>query len=318
MTLRNQGIPILSATIAVVAWSAAFAQPAAVAPAPAAKAAVSTPFLWKIEGGMRNVPAHLFGTIHIGTAEIRRLRPGVEQALNEADVLVTEIPFDAATQLRAVALILRSDGKKLRDSVGPEVMQSLADAVRDINPALGTQPFERMKTWAVAPAVLMIPHQLAGDKALDVILWERAAKAGKKTVALETPESQMKAFEVLSEEQQTVYLRAVLDDLKKSVAQMQGLIDSYTKGDEEALRRITEESIRDLGDDPVVRAIGQKLVASLLTDRDLSMADAIDRLLRTEPGRRHFIAIGAAHLLGPDSVRKHLEAKGWTITRGSD
>jgi uncharacterized protein YbaP (TraB family) len=69
---------------------------------------------------------------------------------------------------------------------------------------------------------------------------------------------------------------------------------------------------------PVVREVSPKLVASLLTDRDLSIADAIDKLLRSESGRRHFIAIGAAHLLGPDSVRKHSAAKGWTITRGGD
>jgi uncharacterized protein YbaP (TraB family) len=296
--------------------SRASAQPAAAASAdPAVKSAVTTPFLWKIEGGPLRQPSHLFGTIHVGTPEIRKLRAPVEKALNEADVLVTEVSFDPAEQMKAVRLFLRSDGTKLGDSVGEEVMKSLGAALREINPALGPEPFEMIKTWVVAATVTMLPHQLAGEKALDAILWERAIGAGKQGAALESAESQVKAFEVLSEAEQAVYLRSVLEERKKQTELLKGMVDAYGKGQEDKVRALMDESIRDLGEDPKVRRIGEKLLASLLTERDRSMAEAIDKRLRAEPGKRQFIAVGAAHLLGGQGICRQLAAKGWKITR---
>ena len=50
----------------------------------------------------------------------------------------------------------------------------------------------------------------------------------------------------------------------------------------------------------------------LLTRRNAVMADRIEAVL-AEPGF-HFVAIGAAHLLGTDGVPALLHARGWTVT----
>ena len=51
----------------------------------ASEAAAQTPFLWKIVGPGSGKPSYLFGTIHVGTPEIRKLRPAVEKALQAAE-----------------------------------------------------------------------------------------------------------------------------------------------------------------------------------------------------------------------------------------
>lgn len=52
--------------------------------------------------------------------------------------------------------------------------------------------------------------------------------------------------------------------------------------------------------------------ARVLTRRNVVMADGIEAVL-AEPGF-HFVAIGAAHLLGTDGVPALLQARGWTVT----
>lgn len=52
--------------------------------------------------------------------------------------------------------------------------------------------------------------------------------------------------------------------------------------------------------------------ARVLTRRNVVMADRIEAVL-AKPGF-HFVAIGAAHLLGTDGVPALLQARGWTVT----
>ena len=52
--------------------------------------------------------------------------------------------------------------------------------------------------------------------------------------------------------------------------------------------------------------------ARMLTRRNAVMAERIEAVLAA-PGF-HFVAIGAAHLLGTDGVPALLQARGWTVT----
>ena len=93
------------------------------------------------------------------------------------------------------------------------------------------------------------------------------------------------------------------------------MIADYEKGDADAIDRIMTDSMRDLGDGEKERAIGEKLVKSLLLERDRTMAETIDTMLREDPAKSRFIAVGAGHLISETSIRAHLEKKGWKIQR---
>jgi uncharacterized protein YbaP (TraB family) len=274
------------------------------------------PLLWKIESESLQKPSYLFGTIHLATPRIARLHPAAERAFAQADAVFTEIPLDAKTQLGAAALMMRDDGSKLSQSIGEDTMAKLDAALKGINPAFTAELFEPMKTWAVATAVVMLPHQLKGGKSLDQLLWQRATEEDKPASGLEQVKDQLAAFEGgLSEAEQSIFLRATLENLDQGAAMLDEIIAAYETGDEKTIGDLMVRSIRDFGENEQERAIGTRLLKRLLTDRDVTMAATIDGHLEKQPGKSHFFAVGAAHLIGDTSIRKHLETKGYRITR---
>jgi uncharacterized protein YbaP (TraB family) len=273
------------------------------------------PMLWSVESAASETPSYLFGTVHMSNPRIAKLHPAAERAFDQAAVLMTEITLDVKEQIEGTALMMRGDGSKLSESIGEELSAQLEKVLKDINPALGVELFEPMKTWAAAMGVVMLPYQLKGDKALDQILWDRAKAAGKTTDGLETLKQQVAAFEILNEEEQVTYLRETITNLEENRKLLEQLIGAYEKGDDKVIEELMLQSIRDFGKGEKERELGERLLKSLLTDRDVSMAATIDKTLREAPAKSHFFAVGAAHLLGDASILKHLEKKGYKITR---
>lgn len=76
------------------------------------------PLLWKIEGGGLKKPSYLFGTIHLSMAPVGNLHPAAEKAFATSEVIHTEIPLDATSQMAIVPMIMRKDGKTLDESIG--------------------------------------------------------------------------------------------------------------------------------------------------------------------------------------------------------
>lgn len=276
------------------------------------------PLLWKIEGKALEKPSHLFGTIHLTTPRIERLHPAAERAFDAADTVATELSFDPMKHLAGTRLMMRGDGTTLSASIGDELAAELDARIRKINPALGAAIFEPMKTWAVALSIVMLPYQLDGRMALDQILWQRAVNAGKEAVGIEKMKDQVAAFEVLDEEEQVIYLRATLRNFDDNDRLLKEMIAEYETGDAASINRLMVRSIDRFDDDEREKAIGDKLLKSLIADRDRSMAATIDAMLREDPAKSRFIAVGAGHLVGENSIRKHLEDKGWKITRITD
>jgi uncharacterized protein YbaP (TraB family) len=299
-------------TNALLAITASFA---AVVPAIAEPAPPDRPMLWRVEGKGLEKPSYLFGTIHLATDRVEKLHPAAEQAFTAADVVHTEISLELADQMAAAMFMMRRDGKKLSDSIGPELTAELKKQLEAIQPGLDIATLQPMKTWAAAMLVVLLPHQLEGRKPLDLILWNRAKEMKKTTGALEDIKGQIGAFDILNEEEQVIYLRETLALLKDHAGLIDGLVAAYEKGDDAALQKLLAESMELESDDEKVKDINHRLMDALLAKRDIAMADKIHEVLTAEPGKAHFFAVGAAHYLGENSIRKHLADKGYTITR---
>lgn len=279
------------------------------------------PLLWKIEGGDLKVPSYLFGTIHITPAEISQLHPAAEKAFDSADSVYTEIPLDTKTQLAMTPLLIRKDGKQLSESIGEDLSAQLEAELKQINPQLDSVPFQSFKTWAIGMMLPQLKFQLQGQKALDSVIWERATKAGKKTAALETPESQFAIFDELKEPEQVIVLAETMAQMKEDreagVDSMAELISAYKTGDEGKVQGELDKSYRRMAEGEH-KELGERFMKRVLADRDVTLAAEIDKQLRATPDKIQFFAIGTAHYIGKPSVRGHLTEKGYRITRIQD
>jgi uncharacterized protein YbaP (TraB family) len=125
---------------------------------------------------------------------------------------------------------------------------------------------------------------------------------GKPTGALETPEFQLGIFDGMTEEAQVSFLMEAatgIDDTKPTLDRM---VAEWAKGDADQLAAIMNEGMTD----PAV-------ADALLYSRNRNWADWINTRLDT-PGSV-FIAVGAGHLAGGNSVQDYLAQKGITVTR---
>jgi uncharacterized protein YbaP (TraB family) len=233
-------------------------------------------------------------------------------------VLYTEIPFDQKTQLGATRLLLRNDQKTLVQSIGEKLKNRLDEELTAINPQLDSEPFQSLKTWAVAATLPMLKAQIGGEQAMDGTLWQRAEADEKKTDSIENVESQLGVFDAFNEEEQIIMLSETLKMMKEDRLakkdSMQELIDDYVTGDLQSLQKTLDKSLDEMRKGEH-KELGERFYKKLLTDRDASMAEVIVKKLTNSPGDCHFFAAGAAHFAGDSSIRAHLEKAGYKISR---
>lgn len=273
--------------------------------------------LWKIDGPDLKKTSYLFGTIHLGDTRITTLHPNAEAAFKEAYHFYAEIDLDPQSQLAIAAKLMRTDGITLTESIGPELSKELEVTLKEINSALGSAPFNLMKTWVAYASLPILEFQMSGKKTLDVVLYERAMKEGKKLGALETADSQLKIFDDLNEEDQVKLLAGTLDLLKEEKESGKKMIDEflnlYLTDDIVAIG----QSVRDYmkkEQDGANAELSKKLMKALLDDRNVKMADTIVTQIIAHPEHSHFFAVGAAHYTGATAIQDLLSKKGYTIT----
>ena len=99
-------------------------------------------------------------------------------------------------------------------------------------------------------------------------------------------------------------LRNSLDDYAKADTVIAALVKDWQHGDVEAIASLENSDMR--GKYPV-------LYRTLLTDRNRRWAQQIARMLQQH--QTIFVAVGAAHLAGPDDVQAQLQKLGITVAR---
>lgn len=275
------------------------------------------PMLWKVEGKGLEQPSYLFGTIHLADKRLTTLHPVALKAFDQAECVYTEVDLSIASQMKMVGLFMRKDKNTLQQLVGDDLYAAVNDELKVINPALNAKPFDQFKVWAIGVMLPVMKDQLSGALPLDVQLWNRAAKAGKKTGALESMDEQVGKLDQLTIEEQIHLLDVTIKFLKK--ARQQGidpykeLVDAYLRGDTGAIEEIyNKDSYLGIKMDPKML---KKFYRLMLDERNVSIKDSILKAFAENANQSSFFAAGAAHYIGDTSVIKLLEDAGYKITR---
>lgn len=260
------------------------------------------PALWLARDSDSEV--YIFGTIHLLDRDRPWMTPAIESAFAAADDLWLEIDLleDRSAGFYALAAagttVDRSLTRRLSTVENATMKRLAAEA------GIPFQTLEPLRPW-LASVTLTVEHaKKAGltSTGADLTLAEMAKDAGKPTHGFETGEQQLKTFGALSEPSELALLRATLAELEKGPPVFHDLVDSWVDGDLERMVRTTRDSIDSAG--PEVR---QKL----LVDRNRRFAGGIAGLM-TGTGT-HFVAVGAAHLVGEDSVLDMLAEAGIVV-----
>ena len=271
------------------------------------------PFLWEI-GGPRT--SYLFGTVHLPDRRVENLPVSVNRAFEASESVFTEILLDTSSLMAQVSQLMLSGPRTLRQILPPDLLQRTQRALQQINSALTIEPFVRFKVWAVAAMVPVLEKQLQnpGVLPMDAQLYQQAQEQGKKVGSLETIEEQVRILDSLSEQEQVMMLRDTLDFLDeyraKGIDMTDELIDWYVRGD---LSEFGELMVGYVGEG----AFYEKFLDKVLYQRNYLMADRIEALLKENPNRSHFFAVGAGHYWGETGVQNLLAEKGFEIRRVS-
>lgn len=307
-------VRLLAYGVVLAAGAAAFAATRIAEPA--------RPFLWKVERPGQPT-AWLFGTIHVPDARVQVLPAIVRRAFHSADRLVTEIPLDAAAQLKVSQALLLPENVRLRDVLGQtrfdRLVATIRAAVGDEEPHVGAAvvgAVDRLEPWAALAQLALVeylPDLLAGRPSLDARLHADAQAAGKALSALETVEEQAGVFDAFTREEQIVLLDTALNQADTALSSgglMPGrlLVDRYLSGDATALANALYAQA------PAHPTLARKFERALLHDRNTRMVERFESLRMAHPTEVLFVAVGTLHLVGDASVPMLLKARGYRVT----
>lgn len=272
----------------------------------------NTPLLWRIEAA---TPQYLFGTVHIPDPRVTTLHPEVEQAFAESEIVLTELKLDMNTMTAAAQASLLPANQSLSKMLTLAQLQQLKVELNAISSVLQPGMFDRLKPWAMATQLALLPIQLKhpGVPALDYQLAQRAEAEGKRNEGLEQLQEQLGIFDGLKPAEQIALLQDSLNGLAKARKEgkdpMELLTQAYLRGDEAQLQQV----MKSLEGEQT--PLNDRLMKALIDDRNQTMANRLAARFKAKPDTRHFVAVGAAHLVGEKSVIALLQKQGYRITR---
>ena len=270
------------------------------APATAVTAHQIDPALWVVKD--KDTTIYLFGTIHVLKPGLTWFDEAVKTAFDRSGEVVLELILPDANVMQGLVQatgVAAPGTPPLTDQLPPDKRAAYAKAVTDLGlPANG---LDRFKPWLAATQLSIAPLSKLGYDAAngpEQIITAAAKAEHKPLIGLETAQQQLGYFASLSDKAQVQFLVSTLDELPDAAKSMAAMVDEWAHGKPDALAKDMNDSLKD---SPEVAQV-------LLVNRNKRWAGWIENRLKT-PGTV-FIAVGAGHLAGNDSVLAQLAKDG--------
>lgn len=288
--------------LAALAGALALAAPAF---ADTAKPRDADPALWVMRDADTTV--YLFGTVHFLPKDLAWFDEAVADAFAASDELRMELlPVDDPASLGPLILKLAVDpkGRTMAQRMSPEDHAAYVKAMKDLGlPAAQLEPLE---PWFIGVQAVSLMYVKAGydpKSGAEEVLTQAARKAGKTITAFETPEQQFAMLDSTPEAEQLIGVRDLANGQEEALKMFSTLLGHWARGEAEETGRLMNEEMKET---PETARI-------LLTDRNARWA--ADLKARMDRPGVVFVAVGAGHLTGKDSVQDLLARDGLRVER---
>jgi uncharacterized protein len=254
------------------------------------------PALWKVQGPQATV--YLFGTIHVLKPATAWNSPKVDRALKAADALYLEI--DNADDPSALQPLMLQYGLDPTHPLSTKLDASERAALDKALASLGVgEPtLEVMRPWMAGLMLNVLPLVKAGydpKASVEHVLTLAARADGKPVRGFETAEQQVRYLADLPPAEEVAFLDSAVDDASKGTGEIDAMVAAWEAGDTSKIAEVMNDDMKTKYPD---------LYRRLIVERNQRFARQVADLANGKGV--YFVAVGAGHLAGPDSVQSML------------
>ena len=256
--------------------------------------------LWEVRSQSGQV-SHLLGTMHSDDPRITSLAIPVQKAFDGSESFTGEVMMDMATIMSMSQMMYYTDGTQLKDIIGDDRYQQCIELLMQY----GIPDFMigMMKPWAVATTI-SLPKPQTGQF-LDLMLFQKAAAAGKQVYGLETAHEQMSVLDEMPENEQIAMLDEAIENFNNLPQIFQRFVDAYLSRDLSQLQKLNDEFMAESDPD-----VAKRFENNLVVKRNHLMAQRMQTRLKEGNA---FIAVGALHLPGDQGILNLLSQQGYKV-----
>ena len=262
-------------------------------------------FLWQVESASNTV--YLLGSIHLLRETDYPLSQPIQAALEDAEAVVFEIdiaesksPQTAETFVQAA--LPDNPDEVLYNVLDDETYRLAEETIAEIG--LPFTGFNNFEPWVLYLSLVDMQALQLGFKpeyGVDAYLFEQANLADKDILTLETVEEQIGFFDDLSTPIQADLVRQTLLELDTFETSMETMVAAWKSGDISAFESVVLDGIDDF----------PEVYDALLVQRNQNWITNIEAFI--DRSDDYLVVVGAAHLIGEDSVIQLLKDKGYTV-----
>nr|AAP58517.1 conserved hypothetical protein [uncultured Acidobacteriota bacterium] len=262
-------------------------------------------FMWAVRAPGAP-PTYLMGSLHVLTPEYYPLSSDIEKAFAEAKVLIEEVDLDEMTNPTTMVSLLGramlADSRTLDQVISADLYAKVV--ARAEKAGLPGAAIRRMKPWMAALALTTPALAAAGfdpNLGLDKHFFDRAKKAGLERRAFETVAFQFDRLDQMSATDQEAMLRSTVDDLDTQLSDVKAIADAWSRGETKTLEKLLLTAT----------SASPGLYKRLLVERNEAWVGPVEACLTQKISC--FVVVGAAHLVGPDSLVAMLRKRGYSV-----
>jgi uncharacterized protein len=263
------------------------------------------PAMWKVADADTTI--YLFGTIHLLPKDMAWQTPRMIEAMRASQGLVLETVMDKDPQKTGAIMSqlgMSPNLPPLLDRVPPSKRDALKRVVDRSGVPLTV--LDRFETWAAALTLAssgMKDLPVSPEYGAEAVLSRRFTGESKTVTGLETPAQQLGYFDGLPENAQRRFLESIADDDSNAQEEFDAMIKSWGAGDVKKIALTFDDELK----------LSPELTDVLLRKRNANWTQWI--VGRMEQPGTIFVAVGAGHLAGADSVNAMLAKRGFKVHR---